>query len=69
MRVGTQSLTLAFDLGAEMIELHLGQPPFKIGAGVDARRGVALEIDEIATHVLARRPEEMVEPDIVKSGR
>ena len=47
MRIGGQAL--AVDLLAEAEELLLGEPAFQEGAGIDARRGMALDVDEVAT--------------------
>jgi hypothetical protein len=54
-------------LSAEIEELFLGQPPLEEGAGVDAGRGVALEVDLVAVVVLALAVEEVVERDLVQS--
>ena len=68
MRVGAQA-ALDRDLLAEAVELCLGQPALEIGARVVARRGVALEVDEVAT-VLVRRPvPEVVEADLHERGQ
>ena len=64
MRIGRESL--ATDLAAEVLELLLGQPALEIGACVDPRRGVALNEDEVATVILRRRAEEVIEADVVE---
>ena len=46
MRIGGQAL--AADLLAEVDELLVAQPPLEVGAGVDAGRAMALEIDQVA---------------------
>ena len=35
-------------LVAEILEVFFAQPPFQKRAGVDARRGVALEVEQVA---------------------
>ncbi len=52
MRIGRQAL--AADLLAEIEQLLLGEPPLEEGAGVDAGRGMALDVDEVAAVVLGR---------------
>ena len=42
----------------------LGQTAFEEGAGIDAGRGVALEINQVAGLVAVAAVEEMVEPDL-----
>jgi hypothetical protein len=46
MRIGGQPL--AVDLLAEVVQLLFGDAAFEEGAGIDARRGVALEEDQVA---------------------
>ncbi len=48
VRIGAQT-GRARDLLAEPVELLFGEPALEEGAGVVARRGVALEVDEVAT--------------------
>ena len=55
-------------LAAEVLELFLRQPAFQERAGVDARRGVALEVDHVA-FVAVAAAEEMVEGHLVEGGR
>ena len=67
MRIGRQAL--AADLLAEVQELLFGQPPFEEGAGVDARRAVALEIDEVAAVLVVGGMPEMHEAGVVERRR
>ena len=57
------------DFLAEVVELVLGQPALEEGAGVDARRGVALEEDLVAHARGVLAAEEVVEADFVEAGR
>ncbi len=50
----------------KLLQLILGDAPFEIGAGVDARRGVSLEIDEVAAEAVVPGAEEMIEADVVE---
>ena len=59
----------AADLPAEVVEVVLGQPALEEGPGVDAGRGVALEVDVVAGLAVVLAPEEVVEPDLVEAGR
>ncbi len=67
VRVARQSL--ARDLLPEVVELVLGEPALDEGAGVDAGRGVSLEVDEVPEPPVGLAPEEMVEADFVEGGR
>jgi hypothetical protein len=49
--------------------LRLREPAFEEGTRIHARRGVALEIDEVAAVLVSRRLPEMIEADVVESGR
>ena len=53
--MGIGGKPLAADFLAEVDELILAQPPFEEGAGIDAGRRMALEIDEIAAVRVVRR--------------
>ncbi len=55
-------------LAAEVLELLLRQPAFEERAGVDAGRGVALEVDHVA-FVAVAAAEEVVEGHLVERGR
>ena len=66
MRVGRESL--AANLLAEMVELLLADSPLQEGSGVNPRRAVALEHDQIAAVGLAGGTEEMIEPDFEEIG-
>src|SRR3990167_4018740 len=64
VRIGRQAL--AIDFLAEVVELLFADPPFHEGAGVDARRGMALEEDQVAAVFLGRGLEEVVEADVIQ---
>ena len=59
----------ALQLQAEVVELVLGQAALQEGPGVDARGGVALEVDLVAGLAVVLAPEEVVEADLVEAGR
>src|SRR5690606_33651168 len=61
MRIGRYALAVHF--ATEVEELFLRQPAFEEGARIDAGRGVALEVDQIAAVPFMRRMPEMVEAD------
>ena len=65
MRVGTQALT-GHGLAPEVIELVDGEATLKKRPCVDARRGVTLVEDLIATTRLVLAPEEVVEAHLVQ---
>src|SRR5215218_1555566 len=67
VRVGGDAL--AVDLLAEVQQLLLGQPPFEEGAGVEARRGVALHVHEVAAVLLGGAVPEVLEADVVERRR
>ena len=54
------------DLLAEAVELLLGEPALQVRARVVARRGVALEVDEVAAVLVGRRVPEVVVADLVQ---
>ena len=54
---------------AEILEMLFGEPAFQEGARVDAGRGVALEIDQVAGLVAVLGVEEMVEADFEQGGQ
>ena len=62
MRIRGQAGLLA-QLVAEVFQMLCGQPAFEEGARVDARRGVALEINQVARLVAVAAVEEVVEAD------
>ena len=64
VRVGAQPAP--GDLLAEAEQVLLAEPALEEGAGVDAGRGVALHVDEVAPVLLARRVPEVVEADLVE---
>lgn len=56
------------NLAPEVVQVVLGKPPFEESPGIDARRRVRLEIDEIAGMRLGRRPEEVIETNLEQIG-
>lgn len=58
VRIGRQAL--AVDFLAEMVELVLGQAAFQVGAAVHARRGMALEVHQVAAVLFGLAVPEMV---------
>ena len=48
---------------AEVFEMLLGEASFEEGSRVDARRGVALEVDEVARLIPVAAMKEMIEAD------
>ena len=56
------------DLLAEGVELVLREPPLEVRPRVVARRGVALEVDEVRSVVVLGAVPEVVEADLVKRG-
>ena len=75
VRVGRQAVRRLGLLLAEAVELVLGEPALEVGAGVDARGGVALEVDLVAHRRVARgvgvvlAAEEVVEAHLVERRR
>ncbi|MDZ7653192.1 MAG: hypothetical protein U5L03_11920 [Burkholderiaceae bacterium] len=67
MRVGREAL--AVDLLAEVVQLLLADAALEEGARIDARRRVALDVEQVAAVVLAARVEEVVEADVVEGRR
>src|SRR5205807_471638 len=67
MRVRTES-SARFQLAAEVLQLLLRDAAFKVGAGVHSRRGVALEIDNVAIAIFRLGAEEMVERNLIQRG-
>ena len=64
MRIGRQAL--AVDLLTEAEQLLLGEAALKEGAGIDAWRGMALNVDEIAAMLVRGRTPEMHEAGVVE---
>ena len=64
MGIGSQALSA--DLLAEVHQLIVGETALEIGSGVDARRAVALEIDQVAAMRLVRGMPEMHEPGVIE---
>ena len=69
VRVGRQSAAGVAVLLPEAVELVGGQPALEERAGVDARRGVALNEDLIAAAGVGLAAEEVVETDLVQRRR
>ena len=70
MGVRRQAGALAvLDLLAEAVELLLAQAALEEGAGVDARRAVALDVDLVAATLVVLAAEEVVEADLVEARR
>ena len=67
MRIGGQAL--AADLLPEVDKLLLAETPLHERARVNARRAVALEIDQIAAVAVIRAMPEMHEPGVVERRR
>ena len=69
VRVRRQAVAGAvLDLLAEPVELLLGEPALEEGAGVDAGRAVALDVDLVAAARVVLAAEEVVEADLVEAG-
>lgn len=66
VRVGGQALAVHFL--TEVVHLVFSDATFEEGAGIDAWGGVALEEDQVATVLLGRSLEEVVEADVVQGG-
>ena len=67
VRIGRQAT--AADFLAEAFELGLSQAPFQVGAGIDARRTVALHEDHVAGVRVRLTAPEVVEAHFVQRGR
>ncbi len=65
MRVGRETAA-RLQLAPEVLELLGTESAFEECARVDARRGVPLEVDDVAVVVVALPLEEVVEPDFVE---
>ena len=57
------------DLLAEAVHLLLADPALEERARVDARRAVALDVEQVAHEVVGGRVEEVVEADVVERRR
>ena len=66
--VGVGRQPAAADLPPEVVELVLGEPALEERPRVDARRGVALEVDVVAGEPVVLAAEEVVEADLVEGG-
>ena len=69
VRVARQAAAAAADLPAEVVEVVGGQAALHERPGVDAGRGVALEVDGVAGVAVVLAAEEVVEADLVEAGR
>ena len=69
VRVRRQALALASDLAAEVVEVVVGETTLEVRTGVDAGRGVSLEVDVIARCAVVLAAEEVVEADLVQRRR
>ena len=69
VRVARQAAAAAADLLAEVVEVVVGEAALEVRAGVDAGRGVALEVDVVAAAGVVLAAEEVVEADLVQRGR
>ena len=65
-RVRIRRDAVARHLLAEAEQVLLRQPALEEGAGVDARRGVALHVDQVAAVLVRRGAPEVVEADLVQ---
>src|SRR6185369_4575039 len=66
-RVRIRRQALATDFLPEMVELVFADAPFEKRAGVEAWRGVPLQIVQVTAVFFRRRMKEMVETDVVQS--
>ena len=69
VRVARQAAAAAADLLAEVVEVVGGQAALHERPGVDAGRGVALEVHGVAGVAVVLAAEEVVEADLVEAGR
>jgi hypothetical protein len=69
VRIARQAAATASDLLTEVIEVGVGEATLEIGAGVDARCRVPLEVHVVAAAGRVLAAEEVVEPDLVQRGR
>ena len=53
----------------EIPQVLVVEPVLQVGAGVVARRGVALEVDHVGRPAIGSATEEVVEPDLVEGGQ
>ena len=66
VRIAAQPFAVTADLATEMIEVVLAQSTFEECPGVDARCGVALEVDVVAGIAVVLAAEEVVEAGLVQ---
>ena len=67
VRIGGKARRVA-QLVAEILQVLFGEAAFEEGAAVDARRGVALEINQVARLIAVAGVEEMIEADFQQRG-
>jgi hypothetical protein len=68
MRVGGQPAALG-QFAAEILQVPFVEPPFQERPGIVTRRGVALEINEVAQLSVVAAAKEVVVPDLIQGGR
>ncbi len=68
-RVRVAREATAADLATEVVEVALVEAALEERTGVDAWRGVALEVDVVAGEAVVLAPEEVVEADLVEHRR
>ena len=73
VRMAVRGQALAAGFATVIGKVRFGEPPLEKGAGIDARRGVGLKVDEVfaaGARGLARvsRAEKVVEPDFEEIG-
>src|SRR5690606_26021604 len=69
VRIARQTALITPDLAAEVVEVVLGEPALEECPGVDAGRGVALEVDLVAVLAVVLAAEEVVEADLIERRR
>ncbi len=69
VRVGRQAAAGMRELLPEAVQLLLAEPALQEGAGVDAGCGMSLEKDLVAGLAVILAAEEVVEADLVETGR
>ena len=68
MRIRGKPASIAADLATEVVEVVFGQTPFQECSRVDARGGMALEVDVVAGCAVVFAAEEVVESDLIERG-
>ena len=67
MRIGRE--TAAVDLHPEFLQLILGEPALHKRTGVDARRGMALDEQQVSAVLIGRGVKKVLEADVVERRR